>query len=346
MIHGGDLTDAIARYERPRQDWLDLSTGISPFSYDFSPQSPTLYRNLPAQADMDALLAVARSAYAVPERIEIAAAPGTQAIIQWLPYVAPPGPVAVLGPTYGPHAATWRANGRDVTEIAELDALPETARILIVTNPNNPDGRVLSHDRLFEMADRLAGRNGWLVLDEAFADVVPAVSVIPHMAARANIVVLRSFGKFFGLAGLRLGFAVAATPVVRQFAACLGEWTVSAPALTIGRQALADNAWQETARTRIGAAATELDGVFARNRLTVVGRAGLFSLVRCNAATALHEHLARAGIWSRRFDYAQDWLRFGLPPDAAARDRLDRALCAFTTDACAPRIHDRKEPAR
>ncbi len=345
MIHGGDLTEAIARFGRPREDWLDLSTGISPFTYGFSPPAPAQYRTLPAQADIDALVAAARSAYAVPEATGLVAAPGTQALIQWLPHVAPPGPVAVLGPTYGPHAATWRAIGRDVTEIADLDALPETARILVVTNPNNPDGRILLHDRLFNVAETLADRGGWLVLDEAFADVDPDVSIIPSLAAHPNILVLRSFGKFFGLAGLRLGFAVGATEIVDDLASCLGEWAVSAPALSVGRQALADDAWQASARIRIAAAAADLEGVFERHRLPVIGRAGLFVLVRCDAATDLHEHLAGAGIWCRRFDYASDWLRFGLPPDIAACSRLDRALGEFTAIDSAPGTRDQKEPA-
>lgn len=345
MIHGGDLTEAIARFARPREDWLDLSTGISPFAYNFSQPLPADYRALPAQADLEALLAAARSAYSVPEGIGVTAAPGTQALIQWLPHIAPPGPVAVLGPTYGPHAATWRATGRDLTEVADLDSVPETARIVIVTNPNNPDGRILSHDRLFGLARTLADREGWLVLDEAFADVDPDVSIVPYLAAHANILVLRSFGKFFGLAGLRLGFALGPEAIVRRLAACLGEWAVSAPALSVGRQALADSAWQASARSRIAAAAGELEDVFARNRLPLIGRARLFVLVRCDAATSLHEHLARAGIWSRRFDYAPDWLRFGLPPDEAARNRLDRALGAFTATETTSGTRDRKEPA-
>lgn len=326
MQHGGDLTEARARHGGTGADWLDLSTGINPHAWPVPADlGPAAWRRLPGAEEIAGLLAAARRAYGVPDGVGIVAAPGTQALIQWLPRLAPPGAVAVLGPTYAEHAASWRLAGRAVAEIDQAAALPAAVKHAVVVNPNNPDGRVLGRDALAHLAREVGRRGGWLVVDESFADVDPALGVA-DLAAHFPIVALRSFGKFYGLAGVRLGFAVAAEPVAQRIAAAVGPWAVSGPAIAVARAALDDAGWAEAMRARLAAEACVLDAVLAAGGLEPAGGCALFRLARHPRAGLIHERLAAARIWTRRFDWADDLLRFGLPGSDPALDRLAAAL--------------------
>lgn len=326
MQHGGDPGNADRGSSRADLDWLDLSTGINPHAWPI----PDALRDagwtrLPSRADRERLLGAARDAYGVPPGLSVVAAPGTQALIQWLPRIAPEGGVAVLGPTYAEHAAAWRLAARAVAEVGRLAAWPDGARHLVVVNPNNPDGRVLSRAELTAAARTCAARGGWLVVDESFADVDPASSLVGH-ADDLPVVVLRSFGKFYGLAGLRLGFAITSAPIANELERALGPWAVSGPALAIGSVALADRTWADAMRVRLGNEATRLDGVLAEAGLALAGGTSLYRLVRHPRAAAIHADLAAERIWVRRFEWADDLLRFGLPPDADGLDRFRRGL--------------------
>jgi cobalamin biosynthetic protein CobC len=214
--------------------------------------------------------------------------------------------------------------------------------LVIVTNPNNPDGRLFDKYELIALAKRLALRGGLLLVDEAFMDVGPCEASLAGEVGSNPIVVLRSFGKFFGLAGLRLGFALAAPQVAARLSAKLGPWAVSGPALAIGATALADRGWMEAARSRLSAAADRLRGVLLNARIEIVGGTALFQLVRTPAASELFRHLGRAGILVRSFPEHPTWLRFGLPGTEQAWTRLQIALAAYadTHGACGPMRHD------
>jgi cobalamin biosynthetic protein CobC len=326
MKHGGDLTEAMARYGGSPQMWLDLSTGVNPWPWPIPGDMPdTLWQRLPSRADEENLIAAAREAYAVPAGVEVVAASGTQSLIQWLPQLASAGPVAIVEPTYNEHAAAWRLAGHEVIACADLDQLPQAVRYVVVVNPNNPDGQVISHAVLARVAAQLRERGGWLVVDEAFADIEPEVSVI-GLCADLPVVVLRSFGKFFGLAGLRLGFAIASPEIARRIALALGPWPCSGPALSIGTAALRDRAWADRTRVAVQQQAHKLDAVLTNADFTIAGGTGLFRLARRADASQVHTALATKHIWCRRFDWADDLLRFGLPPDDRELERLAAAL--------------------
>lgn len=332
MKHGGDLADAMARYGGARQDWLDLSTGINPRPWSMPKMDDALWQRLPSRADEAALSDAARTAYDVPDAVDVVAAAGTQALIQWLPYLAPAGAVAVVGPTYSEHARSWRSTGREVIDVDDISrraiaALPDHVRHVVIVNPNNPDGRIVGQRTLAEIAEVLATRGGWLVIDEAFADIDPAISAV-DLCARWPIVILRSFGKFYGLAGLRLGFALAQPKLATLLASALGPWSCSGPALAIGAAALADRDWAETTRRDLRAQAMTLDEVLASAGFDTMGGTSLYRLARHPSAAVLHAALARQRIWCRRFDWADDLLRFGLPVDDRAQQRLVAALRA------------------
>ncbi|CUW38616.1 putative Histidinol-phosphate/aromatic aminotransferase and cobyric acid decarboxylase(Pyridoxal phosphate-dependent transferase, major domain,1-254) [Magnetospirillum sp. XM-1] len=248
---------------------------------------------------------------------------GSQALIQALPRITETTDAAILAPTYGEHARAWTAAGHAVREVAGLDDIGE-ARVVVAVNPNNPDGRVIAPQRLLELAARLAARGGLLIVDEAFCDERPELSLTAKVGP--GLVVLRSFGKFFGLAGLRLGFAVAEERMAARLADHLGPWPVSGPAFAIGAAALADQAWTEATITRLNDAAGRLDAILKGTGLEVLGGTCLFRLARHDRAGEVYERLGRAGILVRAFAFRADILRFGLPGSPAEEARLERAL--------------------
>ncbi|MDE1146761.1 MAG: threonine-phosphate decarboxylase CobD [Azospirillaceae bacterium] len=322
--HGGDLTQAARLFPDAPGPWVDLSTGINPWPYPLPPIPDAAWTALPTRGALDAALAAATVAYGAPGPDSLVAAPGTELLIQMLPRLRPVGDVAIVSPTYGDHARAWDAAGHRVRAVSA----PEDADVVVLCNPNNPDGRTWAPDDLLAAADRLAARGGWLVVDEAYADLDPARSLAGH-AGRPGLVVLRSFGKFFGLGGLRLGFALGPDTVLAALRVQLGSWAVSGPALAVAASALADLDWQAATRRRLAAAADALDGVLRAGGLRIVGGTALYRLVDCGDGPALWRHLARAGIWTRPFpEHAEGagWLRFGLAPDAAVLDRLAVAL--------------------
>lgn len=324
-LHGGQLSVARAAFPGVIEPWIDLSTGINPQAYPVGDLAADVWQRLPDPANLAALEAAARACYRAEPKVPVVAAPGTQALIQLLPRLRPARLVVVLGFGYQEHPDTWRAAGADVRVAEDLDAL-ETADVAVVVNPNNPDGRHIAPTDLIHLAARMSGRGGTLVVDEAFAEAgTPDASLVPRLGAE-NVLVLRSFGKFFGLAGLRLGFAIGAPALCAELQRALGPWAVPGPAIAIGRRALADTDWQLATHRRLAAEAARLDDLLASAGFTVRGGTTLFRLAEHPGAAELFTRLGRAGILVRPFRQKPKWLRFGLPGDESAWVRLARAL--------------------
>jgi len=268
---------------------------------------------------------VAAAAYGTPSRDHVVAAPGTQILLPLVAALVPPGRAAVQGPTYAEHIRIAALVGHSAREVTDLDHLRQ-ADLAVVVNPNNPDGRIVDRNVLLAIADELRPRGGLLVVDEAFMDVGPAGGSLSGDVGCGNIVVLRSFGKFFGLAGLRLGFALAAPQIVSRIDAMLGPWAVAGPAIAIGEIALADAAWVRAMRAQLDREARRLDELLIGAGLEIAGGTSLFRLVHTHAASHLFDCLGRAGIFVRRFGQQPAWLRFGLPDSEEAWARLRGAL--------------------
>ncbi len=327
LQHGGALDAAITRHGGARADWLDLSTGINPTPPRLPELDPALWQRLPeAGLERDAL-AAARRCYGAPDSAGIVAAPGTQALIAALPHLFAPMDVAILAPTYSEHALTFAAAGHRVTRFERLEAVLSAARIVVVVNPNNPDGRVFEPAELLALADRLAPRDGLLVVDEAFADVDASRS-LASSTGRDGLLVYRSFGKFFGLAGLRLGFALTTPALATQLGQRLGTWAVSGPALAIGAALLGDDALVAETRAGILRQQRRLRTTLGAVGLPLVGGTGLFATVTHPDAHGLFAALCRRRILTRPFQTPADWLRFGNPEDGAEAARLETALRA------------------
>ncbi len=308
--HGGGLDAAVARFGGTRAGWIDLSTGINPVPYPVPHLPDGVWTALPDAAATARLEAAARTFWKVPSGAMIVAAPGASALIARLPLLAAPGTVAVPGPTYNEHAAAFRFHGWAVADGDTGDDID--ARVVV--HPNNPDGRLWPR----------RGTAALEIVDESFCDVTPGASRITE-TARPGTIVLKSFGKFWGLAGLRLGFAIGHPDTVTPLREHLGPWPVAGPALAIGAVALADRAWAGAARDRLERDANRLDALLAGAGIETLGGTTLFRLYRAPDAAALRTRFARAHIWSRTFPYAADWLRLGLP-DGAGWSRLAAAL--------------------
>jgi cobalamin biosynthetic protein CobC len=329
--HGGRIDAAARLFPAAPQPWIDLSTGINPHAYPVPSLDPALWQRLPLARDLDDLIAAAASYYGCPEGLSLVPVPGSESAIRLLPRLVRAHRVGILGPTYSSHAAAWSAAGCRITE---LDALPDPAADLdgmVVVNPNNPDGRRIPVGELIDWAASWTAAGHWLVVDEAFADVDPEVSLLSRPALPPRILVLRSLGKFFGLAGVRLGFIAASGTIADRWRPLVGDWPVSGPAAVIGAAALRDDAWIKGTRQRLAADRQRLDALLAEGGFAVRGGTDLFRLAelpeRRAAAIDPVDHFARRGILVRSFATRPGEVRFGLPGDETAWSRL-RQACA------------------
>ncbi|MET4255561.1 cobalamin biosynthetic protein CobC [Bradyrhizobium sp. S3.12.5] len=316
--HGGNLDLARQRFGGRAEDWIDLSTGINRLTYPVGEIAAHHWQALPSRSELDALLQTARHAYGTSA--PIVAMGGAQAAIQLLPQLAPRGRARILAPTYNEYAAVLSAAGWEVEEVRAPDALAG-ANLAIVVNPNNPDGRRYAPKDLLALLPRV----GHLVIDESFADGIPELSLASE-AGRPGLLILRSFGKFYGLAGLRLGFAIGHADDVGRIAAASGPWPVSGAAIAIGCRALRDDAWAKATSARLARDCVRLDDIAQSQGWRLVGGAPLFRLYEAPDARAAQDKLARGQIWSRVFAQNPTWLRLGLPGAEAEWLRLAEVL--------------------
>ena len=316
--HGGNLDVARQRFGGRAQDWIDLSTGINRRPYPVGDIAPHHWAALPSRSEIEALHDAAREAYATSA--PIVAMAGAQAAIQLLPRLAPRGRARILAPTYNEYAAGLSAASWDVAEVSSLKALAG-ADLAVVVNPNNPDGQCYDKRELLELLPRI----GRLVIDESFADAIPDLSLTGE-AGRAGLLILRSFGKFYGLAGLRLGFAIGCDADIAALSALAGPWPISGAAIAVGSRALLDRDWASATAMRLARDSLRLDEIVIRQGWHLLGGTPLFRLYDVGDALAAQERLARAQIWSRAFTQHPAWLRLGLPGDEMEWARVEAAL--------------------
>ncbi|MGX5802107.1 threonine-phosphate decarboxylase CobD [Bradyrhizobium sp. Arg314] len=326
--HGGSLGRASALFPHAPKPFVDLSTGINPHSYPLFELPATALSRLPEAGQLRELAEIAATAYGAPSAAHVAAAPGTQILLPRVASLVRPGKALVLGPTYAEHARAAAIAGHAVAEVSDFDALVE-AGLAVLVNPNNPDGRVVEKARLLDLAARLRAKGGLLVVDEAFMDVGPTQQSLAGDVGAGGIVVLRSFGKFFGLAGVRLGFALADALTAERLDAQLGPWAVAGPALEYGIRALSDAEWQDDMRQRLAQDAARLDALLDRFDVPVAGGTSLFRYVSFPEAPSLFSALGSSGVLVRHFAERPQVLRIGLPSDEAEWQRVESALAAW-----------------
>ncbi|MFZ2303136.1 MAG: threonine-phosphate decarboxylase CobD [Gallionella sp.] len=321
LDHGGRLRHAARQYNIAETDWLDLSTGINPNGWPVPVMQQDIWQRLPQ--DDDDLNAAAQNYYGTSSILAVA---GSQAAVQALPMLRAPSRVALVAPGYAEHAHAWRRHGHQVSSVPATEILQAgmSAQVVVIVNPNNPDGKLFGVDQLLRLHEQLASRGGWLVVDEAFMDATPEHS-LASSCPRPGLIVLRSLGKFFGLAGARVGFVLAENAVLQSLSELLGPWTIAAPSRHVAALALRDMAWQDATRKALPLAAQRLKDLLSAHGLTLGGGTSLFQWVCCADAENVHEQLAQQSILTRLFDQPAS-VRFGLPRDEAQWARLAKAL--------------------
>lgn len=308
--HGGGLDFAITKYGGQRDDWVDLSTGINPQAYPLRDVPEFAWTSLPDRAATDHLYDAARKFWNVPEGASIVAASGVSALISQLPGLCDGDGFSIHKPTYNEHEAAFRNADFDLTDDAATK---------IFVHPNNPDGQVFSAQEIAPDHNRLT------IIDESFCDCAPDLSHIA-MTGRPDVIVLKGLGKFWGLAGMRLGFAIGSPDLISNLTNRLGPWAVSGPALHIGAAALQDVTWAEKTRLVLATSARRLDGIVVGAGLDLVGGTDLFRLYSCSDSTTVFEKLATNHILTRVFPYSKNWIRIGLPHSERDWRRLEQIL--------------------
>ncbi len=323
--HGGALDRAMKLYGGTPEEWLDLSTGINPVAYKMPPLPPSLWARLPDKKLTDDTLRAARLYYGVPEGAGGVVGPGSQALIQIYPALVEAKVAEVLSPTYEEHASNLARLGWQVEAVQDFSDIGERTSVTVAVNPNNPDGKRITNDEIERVAALLASRGGFLVVDEAFSDTEDGVSVA-HLAGTEGLLILKSFGKFFGLAGIRIGFAFGPKSLTNKLSAMLGPWAVAGTAMEIARKAYGDTEGIIELKARIAESRKGLSEVLAECGLTEIGGTALFALIEHPEAAQLHEGLAKQHILTRKFAHSPTWLRIGLAAHEVEYWRLSNAL--------------------
>jgi len=329
LEHGGKLRAAANRYGIPLEQWLDLSTGINPNGWPVPTIPAAIWQRLPE--DEDGLVTAARDYYQASSLLPVA---GSQAAIQMLPKLRPACRIGLITPGYTEHAAAWLRAGHSVQALTScnIDQHINELDVLLLINPNNPTGSCFEREQLLTWRRQLARRGGWLIIDEAFIDCTPQHSLASETGL-PGLIVLRSLGKFFGLAGIRVGFVLAEPTLLQQLHEQLGPWAVSSPSRWVATQALRDHPWQQQARQKLPQQAQQLAQLLQSVGLTPTGSATLFHWVTTPETTEIHHRLAKQGILTRRFCEPSS-LRFGLHADQTGLQRLEVALQQILQESC------------
>lgn len=322
--HGGALDRAIASFGGQKAGWLDLSTGINPNPYPVPTVPGHLWHSLPDENLMNDCLAAARAYYDASAECDVVAATGSQALIQLLPQVTLAKTVWIVGPTYNEYEQVF-GNVAEVTVSPELPQAVDDIDLIVVGCPNNPDGRVHDPDALLALGKRMHEHGGFVLIDAAFGDVLPDNQMLPASHSD-GLIILRSFGKFFGLAGMRLGFALGGEMIIERFRGLLGPWAVPGPALFIGAIAMRDQDWISEARRSLSNSRANVENLMRRHGLDIVGATDLFVTCSQVDSAMLSKSLAHKHILVRTFSCNPNWIRFGLPSDQTEVDRLEKAL--------------------
>ncbi|ACT59842.1 threonine-phosphate decarboxylase CobD [Hirschia baltica] len=324
FLHGGALDIIAQRYPDAPMPWIDLSTGINPWSWPVEKCQPVSLAHLPTKSEYQNCVQALSSYLNAPSE-HILLAPGSELLIRLLPTILNPQKVVIHSPIYGDHINTWTTAKCEIIETKSPLTYADSADCIVICNPNNPDGHAYSREELDEALNKLSAHNGYLIIDEAYADLYPDLS-LADCAGRKGLIILRSIGKFFGLAGLRLGAILAEPEILKAMQDRLGVWSVSTQALHIGAAAYRDFKWHEETRSRLKSEIQKLDQILNSNSITQITGTNLYRFINIENAHKAWDVLISKGIYTRRFDWTNNHLRIGLPTNADASNRLAQAL--------------------
>lgn len=336
LEHGGRLLNAVKQYNIPLEHWIDLSTGINPHGWPVPSIPPEYFNRLPD--DNDNLIETAKKYYGTDSLLPLA---GSQAAIQLLPVLRKPCHVAVPRVGYAEHAHAWQQHGHivDTVDHQTMSEQLDKYDVVVLINPNNPTGERYSVEQLLNWHNKLQKKNGWLIVDEAFMDSTPEQSLLPY-TNRNGLFILRSIGKFFGLAGIRCGFVMAENKLLHQLQQSIGPWSLTGPTRYIAQLALSDSQWQSEARQSLQHQCSKLHSILNEHLITspllpnsTIHGTTLFQTVYMQDALYWHTELAKQGVLTRLLDHQQG-IRFGL-----ANNNHWQRLSAILRDIFSPEKH-------
>lgn len=345
LNHGGRIIAVAEQYAIPEKDWLDLSTGLNPNAWPVAELPEYIWQMLPE--DADGLQAAANQYYGCEYCLPVA---GSQAVIQTLPALRTVSKVGIISPTYAEHEHNWKQAGHEVIQLSydggdaadDVDKHLEQLDVLVVINPNNPTGKIFPIETLLNWHQQLSIKGGWLIVDEAFMDVTPERSLLSS-GIKPGLIVLRSLGKFFGLAGVRCGFVITDEALLQRIATRLGPWSLTGATRYIAKQALADTEWQNETRVQLISAGVRLQQTLKEHGLTPIGGTALFQWLTHPKAKEIYQACASQGILIRYFEnkvcttsnnfeheVSLPGLRFGLPAKEEQWQRLINVLVTLS----------------
>jgi len=321
LEHGGHLIDAANKYNIPLEQWMDLSTGINPNGWIIPEIPARCWQRLPEIGD--GLVSAAKQYYQCQSLLPVA---GSQAAIQTLPLLRKKSKVGVLKPAYAEHAYSWKNAGHEIVELEaeKIEAHLESLDVLILVNPNNPTGQSFDKEQLLKWHDILRRHKGWLIIDEAFIDTTPEKSLSNHQVID-GLIILRSIGKFFGLAGIRCGFVIGIEELLHTLNEKLGPWVISHPSRYVATAALLDQEWINQTQDELKQNSNRLAALLTKRGLKPNGKTDLFHWIKTPLAKQVYQNLAQQGVLTRLFPQPLS-LRFGLPKNNQQYVDLDAAL--------------------
>lgn len=331
LAHGGNLRQVAKKYGYPIEQWLDLSTGINPSGFKPAPLSDACWQRLPENDD--GLIEAALNYYG---QSNFVLTPGSQWMIQNLPaiketLVGPEqidiGPVLLPKQGYQEHRLAWQESGFDIEYYEAQPTISQLnhCSVCVVIQPNNPTGQCYDQSQLNDWLAILKDNEAWLVVDEAFVDCTPDKSMLDR-SGEEGLIVLRSIGKFFGLAGIRIGCIFAWTALLEKVNAAMGPWAISHPSREVAIQAFHNINWQRYAIEKCHDQSKKLRDVLIKYFQIKPTGTALFQTVYLDRSEEIFEHLCQHKILVRLLD-CQTGLRFGLPPDRPeCWQKLEQAL--------------------
>ena len=331
LKHGGRILAAAKKYHIAQEEWLDLSTGLNPNGWPVPDVPSEVWQALPE--DDDGLQTAACQYYGCDACLPVA---GSQAAIQTLPTLRSRSKVGVISPTYAEHEYNWQQAGHDVVQLKleEVEDHINALDVLVIINPNNPTGKIVAVKQLLEWHQKLSTRGGWLIVDEAFMDVTPENSLVAS-GVKPGLIILRSMGKFFGVAGIRCGFVISDNEVLQRLAQKLGPWSLTGPTRYIAKKSLLDKSWHIETRKALNDAGIRLHTVLSQAGLSPNIGTHLFQWSEHFKSKEIHEALAKQGILTRLFEKntntSSPSLRFGLPANERQWCKLNEALTNIST---------------
>jgi L-threonine-O-3-phosphate decarboxylase len=324
-VHGALDYRELAALGLRAEDVLDFSANTNPFG--LSPGAGEALRGIALDRYPDREARAVREAFAARMGVpveHVTAGNGASELIGLVAqaFLQPDDDVLFLGPTYGEYARAAGLRGARLHtcqstpashfqwNAAEVEhALAEvTPRLVFVCNPNNPTGRLLPRAVLDSW--RREHPQTLFVVDEAYLEFTSAPSAVALSTgthAAENLLVLRSMTKAYGLAGLRLGFALGAPALMQAIEAVRPPWNVNALAQAAGVAALADHEHLRASLTQLEAAKQQLLVDLREIGLAPLESATSFFLVQVDDGRRVRGALLARGLVVR------DCASFGLP---------------------------------